>query len=348
MTGLEIDAGAFDENLLPDYLRFRVEVIDETGQAIAVSRNLSDLQQQFGQQAQRHFMDRLGTEHQRDGETDWVFGDLPASMLTKDANGQDTQAWPAVVDQDDAVGLRLFDTAEEAAMEHHAGVLRLLVLKLGSKLRGLRKQHGLSAASLIAWSAAGSSETLLDGLVESSLALVAGNHLSGIRDEAAFSALLENVRTDLGITFRKQADRLDKTLKTWSDISNSLDDSYYHHRPEVFNDMRGQLDDMVYDGFLQELSPARLEHYPRYLEAMRIRLESVDKDPQRDAGRMLEVEPYWQGYLQLLEDGREYDEAMDEFRWLVEEFRVSLFAQQLGTRTKVSVQRLQKARHGIA
>jgi len=348
MTGLEIDAGAFDENLLPAYLRFRVAVVDEEGQVIAVGRNLSDLQQQFGQQAQRHFMDRLGSEHQRDGETDWVFGDLPASMLTKDGNGQDTQAWPAVVDQGDAVGLRLFDTAEEAAMEHHDGVLSLLVLKLGSKLRSLRKQHGLSAASLIAWSAAGSSETLLDSLVESSLALVAGDHLSGIRDEVAFTALLENVRAGLGITFRKQSDHLDKALKTWSEISNSLDDSYYHHRPGVFNDMRGQLDDMVYDGFLQELSPARLEHYPRYLEAMRIRLKSVDKDPQRDAGRMQEVEPYWQGYLQLLEEGREYDEAMDEFRWLVEEFRVSLFAQQLGTRTKVSVQRLQKARQRIA
>ena len=112
--------------------------------------------------------------------------------------------------------------------------------------------------------------------------------------------------------------------------------------------MRSQLDDMLYDGFLHELPPERLEHYPRYLEAMRIRLESIEKDPNRDAERMAQVEPFWHQYLQLLEQGRDYDEAMDEYRWLMEEFRVSLFAQQLGTRAKVSVQRLRKARQKVA
>ncbi len=188
MTGIEIETDTFDESLLPDYLRFRVEVIDENEQCIAVSRNLTELQQQFGQQAKHQFMERLGTEHQRDNETDWVFGDLPGSELTKDGSGQSTEAWPAVVDQHDAVGLRMFDTAEEATLEHYHGVLRLLALQLGSKLRNLRKHHGLSATSLIAWSAAGSPETLIDGLVESSLALVAGNRPAGIRDQAAFGA----------------------------------------------------------------------------------------------------------------------------------------------------------------
>jgi ATP-dependent helicase HrpA len=343
MTGIEIEADAFDEGLLPDYLRFRIEVIDENEKCIAVSRNLPELQQQFGQQAKHQFMERLGTEHQRDNETDWVFGNLPGSELTKDGSGQSTEAWPAVVDQGDAVGLRMFDTAEEATLEHHHGVLRLLALQLGSKLRDLRKHHGLSATSLIAWSAAGSPETLIDGLVESSLALVAGNRPAGIRDQIAFKALLESVRSELGLVFRKQSGHLDKALKYWSEITNVLDDAYYHHRPDVYNDMRTQLDDMLYEGFTHELPPARLEHYPRYLEAISIRLASVEKDPHRDAVRMQEIAPFWQQYLQLLEDGRDYDENVDGYRWLMEEFRVSIFAQQLGTRAKVSVQRLQKA-----
>jgi len=343
MTGIEIEANAFDESLLPDHLRFRIEVIDEEGQGITVSRDLYELQQQFGQQAQREFMESLGVHHQRDNETDWVFGDLPGSKLTQDGSGQDTEAWPAVVDQVETVGLRMFDTAEEAALEHHHGVLRLLALQLGPRLRDLRKHHGLSAAGLIAWSVVGSSETLIDGLVESSLALVAGNRPVGIRDQAAFRVLLGSVRSELGLVFRKQSGHLDKVLKAWGEISNVLDDAYFHHRPNVFNDMRSQLDDMLYEGFLQELSPARLEHYPRYLEAMSVRLASVEKDPHRDAVRMQEIEPFWQQYLQLLEDGRDYDENVDEYRWLMEEFRVSLFAQQLGTRAKVSVQRLHKA-----
>jgi ATP-dependent helicase HrpA len=91
------------------------------------------------------------------------------------------------------------------------------------------------------------------------------------------------------------------------------------------------------------LSPARLEHYPRYLEAMLIRLASVEEDPRKDAVRMKEVGPFWQRYLDLLEQGREYDAAVDEYRWLLEEFRVSIFAQQLGARAKVSVKRLEEA-----
>ncbi len=175
MTGLDIEPSAFDENLLPDYLRFRVEVVDEHGQCIAANRDLPELQDQFGQQAQRRFMDQLGGDYQRDNETDWVFGDLPRSILAGDESDQETQAWPAIIDQSEAVGLRLFDTAGEASLEHHHGVLRLLAIKLGSKMRNQRKQHGLSAKSLLAWSVAGSSEILLDHLVESSLALVAGD-----------------------------------------------------------------------------------------------------------------------------------------------------------------------------
>jgi ATP-dependent helicase HrpA len=343
MTGIGIEADAFDEGLLPDYLRFRVEVIDENEQIIAVGRNLSELQQQFGQQAQRQFMDRLGSDLQRDDETDWVFGELPGSMLTEDGSGQSTEAWPAIVDQDDAVGLRMFDTAEEAALEHYHGVLRLLALRLGGKLRDLRKHHGLSAAGVMAWSAAGSTEALIQGLVESSLALVAADRPVAVRSEKAFRELLDNVRAELGLLFRKQSGYLVETLRLWSEVSNVLDDTYHDHRPDVFNDMRTQLDDMVYEGFLHELSPPRLKHYPRYLEAMRIRLASVEKDPHRDAIRMTEIAPFWLQYLQLLENGHDYDEAVDEYRWLMEEFRVSLFAQQLGTGTKVSVQRLQKA-----
>jgi ATP-dependent helicase HrpA len=173
--------------------------------------------------------------------------------------------------------------------------------------------------------------------------LLAGHQPVAIRDGATFAALLEKIRSELGLSFRRQAGHLNKTLKLWSELSNTLDDAFFRYRPDVYNDMRSQLDDMVYENFLHELSPERLQHYPRYLEAMLIRLASVDKDPHRDAVRMQQIDPFWRQYLQLLEQGRDYNEAVDEYRWLMEEFRVSLFAQQLGTSAKVSVQRLQKA-----
>ena len=296
----------------------------EFGPAVAVQRN-------------QHETD------QRDDETEWVFGELPVSLLTSDSGGHEVKAWPAVVDQGEAVGLRVFDTAGEAALEHHHGVLRLLAIQLGGKLRDLRRQHGLSAKALMAWSATGSQETLIDDLVQSSLALAAGERPAGVRDGNAFQALLAAVRADLGPLFRRQSGYLDEALGRWSEISRQLDNAYFRKRPAVYNDMRTALDDMVYEGFLQHLPPQRLQHYPRYLEAMSIRLASVELDPQRDAARMRDVEPFWQRYLELLEQGREYDDTVDQYRWLLEEFRVSIFAQQLGAREKVSVKRLQEA-----
>jgi ATP-dependent helicase HrpA len=122
-----------------------------------------------------------------------------------------------------------------------------------------------------------------------------------------------------------------------------LDDDFHALRPGVYEDVHSQLDDMIYEDFVTDLSADRLQHYPRYLQAMLLRLENVEKDPGRDADRMGQVKPFWQQYLGLLEAGRDYDERVDRYRWMIEEFRVSLFAQQLGTPQKVSPQRLQQA-----
>jgi len=343
ISGLDITVADLDEAALPAHLRLRVEVLDGDGQPLGVSRDLEQLKTQFGKQARRRFMEDVGGPHRLDGAHDWVFGELPESVLSRGRDGQETEAWPGLVDQDEAVGLRLFATRQEAHEAHHFGVLRLLSLRLENRLKDLRRNHGLGASNLLAWSASGSTESLLGELADSSLALTAGKRPGGVRGKAGFEVLLSAVRVELGPVFRRQAEFLERTLTSWSTLSLHLDDAFEEIRPTVYHDMRSQLDDMVYAGFLAELSPSRLEHYPRYLEAMQLRLEALELDPRRDAERSRQVQAFWQQYLSLLEEGRDYDEAVDRFRWLIEEFRVSLFAQQLGTCGKVSAERLRKA-----
>jgi ATP-dependent helicase HrpA len=111
----------------------------------------------------------------------------------------------------------------------------------------------------------------------------------------------------------------------------------------VFDDLVSQLQDLVYPGFLVDLEPGRLEHYPRYLDAVDERLVQFGQDPVRDEKRMALVQPWWDRYRAALEAGCVYDEDMDAFRWLLEEFRVSQFAQRLGTAVKVSEKRLADA-----
>jgi ATP-dependent helicase HrpA len=126
-------------------------------------------------------------------------------------------------------------------------------------------------------------------------------------------------------------------------ISLALSDGLEQKRPEAFDDLASQMADLVYPGFLADLEPGRLDHYPRYLAAVEERLLQMEEDPQRDLQRLAQIQPWWRRYCEGLERGCPYDEAMDRFRWLLEEYRVSLFAQRLGTAGKVSEKRLAEA-----
>ncbi|MDX1380473.1 MAG: DUF3418 domain-containing protein, partial [Xanthomonadales bacterium] len=164
-----------------------------------------------------------------------------------------------------------------------------------------------------------------------------------VRDEATFDALLQRGRGCVGQRFRDRGRALDDTLQRAGAVRRALSGKELKRLPEARADLQSQLDDLLYDGVLRDLSPGRLQHYPRYLEAMQQRCERAPLDPAADARRMAEVQPWWQRYLDHIGAGGIYDPALDRYRWLIEEYRVSLFAQPLGTDGKVSPKRLRNA-----
>jgi ATP-dependent helicase HrpA len=339
LTGVEVSAGDFNEAALDDHLRMFLKVVDEAGKTLACGRDVEVLKAQFGEQARRRFMDQQGHAFNRDGEKNWSFGALPQQVET-DHGGL---AWPALVDQVDAVGVRLFDSHHEAAAAHHEGVVRLLALKLVPKLNWLHRHHGLGHSGLLAWSALGSPDRLIRDAVQASLEECAGDGTTTVRDEAGFDTCLGRVRSQIGSVFQQMVTNIDATLDAWSAVSSLLDDKFDRQRPSASADLRAQLDDLVYEGFLLDLESGRLAHYPRYLSGIKIRIEQLQQNPSRDAQRMDMVAPYWRRYLEWLDNEGNYDQALDSYRWLLEEYRVSLFAQQLGTVEKVSPKRLDAA-----
>lgn len=338
MTGVTFEARHFDETVLPAHLLMRISVVDDKGNEIAQGRSLDELQFRLGQDAQRKFMDEQGLGFNRDGLTHWEVGSLPERVIT--ASGQ--PAYPALVDQDDCVGLRLFDTAEEAAAAHTEGVLRLCALALADKISWLRKHHGISGTSLLAWSPVGSAEALIHDLVASSLQHACGD-CSCIRDEQAYTQLEARLRGALGVECHAQADLLNQVLPVYGRISAVLNGQPGRHYPAAREDILGQMEDLVSDGFLKQLVAGRLQHYPRYFAAIEERLRALRENPQRDAERMRRLQPWWNHYLHRLHSGASYDQELDEYRWMLEEYRVSLFAQRLGTAVKVSEKRLAAA-----
>src|SRR5699024_9167515 len=157
----------------------------------------------------------------------------------------------------------------------------------------------------------------------------------------AFNRLLSAARPELLGKYNELAKTADQCLMAWHRISmwlNSLAEAV----PRAVADMRSQLDDLMYAGFPEDIEADRLQQYPRCLEAMRHRLEALELDPVRDGQRMDEVAPWWQRYLDRLAEGW-YTPELDRYRWLVEEFRVQVFAQRLGTAEKTSRKRLADA-----
>ncbi|MBT8049247.1 MAG: ATP-dependent RNA helicase HrpA [Xanthomonadales bacterium] len=338
MTGLPVAAEDLDENSIDDHFRFLVTVVNDSGETIDSGRDLAAIQERLGSTAQRSFMDQQGEAFNRDGETQWVFGSLSSQIQTEDG----ATAWPALVDQGDAAGLRLFDTWDEAVLSHIDGVLRLVRLAIPDKMNYLEKHHGLSRDALLAWSALGSADQLVRDVLRQSLADCAGD-ISMVRDADSFSALCQLVRNKIGNACRQRATLLNEVLLVYSKVARQINRRLEGRLPGVFEDVSAQLEDLIYPGFLSDLEPGRLEHYPRYLQAVEERLLQLEQDPVRDAGRMASVAPWWDRYRAALEGGCLYDEAMDTFRWLIEEYRVSLFAQRLGTAERVSEKRLADA-----
>ncbi len=211
------------------------------------------------------------------------------------------------------------------------------------KLQFLQKHHGIKQQALMVWSVFGSPAGLVKDLAWASLFELADPSASVVRDEQSFRNLLESSRSQIGRDFQVRAGQLEDLLNKIGQVMNILQADFCQTHAETHEDLSGQLEDLVYEGFLLELEPGRLQHYPRYLEAMRLRLERMEQDPARDARLMSLLGDFWQRYLDHIASGAEYDENLDAYRWLLEEYRVSLFAQKLGTAQKTSDKRLEDA-----
>ncbi|MFW5927314.1 MAG: ATP-dependent RNA helicase HrpA, partial [Wenzhouxiangella sp.] len=337
MSGMSVEPGDFKLDKLPKHLHFLVRVRGEGGRVLGRSRDVGALIERFSDQARREFMDRQAGQWQRDGLGPDDFPERPGVVTTRGGH----RAWPALVDQGQRAGIRLFDTEDEARAAHREGLAAMMRQALRDKWKYLQKNHGLSREAQLAWTRIEDVSTLAEALRN----LVLRSFLDDswqVRDRSVLDRKLAAVRQDLLGKYGQMAETVDKCIVSWHELSMWLD-SLEQAAPAAVADMRGQLDDLMYAGFLDDIEAARLAHYPRYLEAMRLRLEALELDPVRDRQRMDAVSPWWQRYLDHLEAGGWYTPELDRYRWLIEEYRVQVFAQKLGTAGKVSKKRLAEA-----
>jgi ATP-dependent helicase HrpA len=337
-TGVDVDAAAFADADVPPHLLMRYRVHDENGRTLAEGRDLTAIRAQWESQAREAFSRKTDIELTREDIATWDFESIPAEVRS-DAG---LVAYPALVDLGEAVALRVFERADEAAEAHAGGVERLLREALGPEFKRARRQLPIANPLSLKYAPMGSIDGLREDLVEGGFADLREGRRLDVRTHAAFEALRAEFAQKLFGAAMARQKLAEPIIEAQAELRPWMEPPLMGFAKASYDDLREQLSALLQPGFLRELPTARLTHIPRYLRAMRLRGERLRQDPARDQSRMLQVLPYWRALLQGGGTALDAD-AWGELRWLLEEWRVSLFAQELKTAEPVSAKRLAKA-----
>lgn len=347
-TGDAVPLDTWADADIPPHLRMNYRVIDDAGRELATGRDLSALQAQLGQAAQLTFA-KADAGIERSGMTLWDCGDVP-EQLAFERGGRKLTGYPALVDEKESVAVRLFDTREAADASMRAGVVRLMRIALKEQMKQLDKSLQSLTQPVMQLRTIASAEDLKADLV----AAIADRAFIGDdeppRSVKEFEAQKQRARTRLPAV-RDAATRMFASIaEEYHRVSLRL-----ANVPPVLKrvaaDVRAQLERLVYKGFFSATPWEQLQHLPRYLKAMSVRLDKYPGSPERDDKHAAGIGDLWKLYQDRSDKLRRAgarEPALEDFRWQVEELRVSLFAQELRTPYPVSVKRLTKLWHAIA
>ncbi len=334
----QIDQDAWAAQELPEHCYLNLRIIDDGGQELAGGRKLHELQQQLGQAAAVTFRDNT-QEFERDNVTTWDIGTLPESIKFARGKQQLTGYLGLQKEKDGRIALRLFDTSAAATQAHRLGVIELMKLQLKEQVKDLNKGiQGFTQAAMLLKHI--NADTLRDDLTQAvcDRAFIGEDELP--RNEKAFKEQIKRARSRLPAVKEALSRYLQETAAAYAELNGKLGKHPLTHL------IRQRLQTLLATGFATRTPWAQWPRLPIYLKAMTLRLEKYSGNPARDAAReadIQELEQMWQEKTDgLVKQGQPVSDDLAAFRWMIEELRVSLFAQELKTPYPVSVKRLMK------
>ncbi|HCK80416.1 MAG TPA: ATP-dependent RNA helicase HrpA, partial [Candidatus Competibacteraceae bacterium] len=345
MTGVRIAEPDWNPAVVPTHLRMRVQVVDADGQVLAVGRDWTAIQAELRGEARDRFAALPTPEFERERLRDWDFGHL-TEEVSFTRNGIQLRGYPALVaEPDGTLALRLLDSPARAEAATRIGLRRLIGWRLGPAYKQLARDLPKFQQMTLHYLGLGAQETLREDLLAVILdrAFLSGHALP--RDRPAFEALLEWGRPKLSAIKVEICDIAAAILAAYHEVRRTLAAAEAPVWTEALADVREQLARLVYPGFLGETPPEWLPHLPRYLRAVGLRLQKLrhapDKDRQR-SGDIVRLSALWRRQAERNALVEKHDPELLRFRWLLEELRVSQFAQELKTVAPVSVKRLEE------
>ncbi len=340
----QIDQDAWAAQELPEHCYFNLRIIDDGGQELTIGRDLIQIQQQLGQAAAVTFRDNT-QEFERNNVTAWDIGTLPGSIKFARGKQQLTGYLGLQREKDGRIALRLFDTIEAAEQAHRQGVIELMKLQLKEQVKDLNKGiQGFTQAAMLLKHI--NADTLRDDLTQAvcDRAFIGEDELP--RNEKAFNEQIKRARSRLPAVKEALSRYLQETAAAYAELNGKLGKHPLTHL------LRLRLQTLLAPGFATRTPWAQWPRLPIYLKAMTLRLEKYSSNPARDAAReadIQELEQMWQEKTDsLVKQGQPVSDGLAAFKWMIEELRVSLFAQELKTPHPVSVKRLLKEWENIS
>jgi ATP-dependent helicase HrpA len=340
--GVKIPRDAWDLSRLPAHLRMTFRVVDGD-RVLASGKDLAALQRQLRPRLEAALSD-AASGITRTGLTDWTFGALPRVF-----RHEQVRAYPALADAGNTVDVRLFPTEAEASEAMRRGTRRLLLLRVPSGVRSIAGRLPPQAKLALSSHPYPSAGALLDDCAACAADFVIAASGGPAWDAAGFARLVDAARSSLAITTADVVEVVARVLAEAHEVRTRLGQA--DGPVAALDDMRAQFSALIYPGFIAETGLGRLPDLVRYLKAIIRRLDKLAESAARDAERMAVVhrvtEAYQQALRELGEPARSGDAAA-AIRWMIEELRVSLFAQTLGTPEPVSEKRIRAALDRLA
>ena len=363
-TTVVIKTSDFKLETLPAHHFMNFKIIDEHGRQLDMGRNLSALQAELGTQAREQFQKiaeqavpvesavgsnaAVNTKPAQSRSaagpanfqnlTTWSFDALP-ELLEIQQGKQTLIGFPALVDRVTHCDLEVFDDPNEAATFHKNGLQRLFSLQLKEQLKYLEKNVAGLQQMGMQFMALGSQEELRDQIIQAGLTR-ACMQLPLPTNSNEFNQRRDEGKARLNLLVNEIARLIGQILGEYHTLPKKLQALKAHKAAQA--DMQSQLQSLIHKWFVVETDHGQLAHFPRYLKAVLVRLDKLRTDPTRDTRLMSEWQQAATPWQRALKSGAHGDPKMQEFRWMLEELRVSLFAQELKTPMPVSVKRLQK------
>jgi ATP-dependent helicase HrpA len=356
-TGIEVPKDAWNTNDIPAHLSMNFRVVDDHGAEVAAGRDLPALRLQLGVKARRQFTETARSSFERQGVTTWDFGELPEQVEFARA-GQKLIGYPAIVDEGKSVSLCLLDTEQEAEAATHRGLRRLFQLAAAEQVRYLgRNLRGLQEMALkytllaeIDGTRPHDKASAIDKLQEELVTAICDRAFfveeDRIRDKTAFDSRVVKARTRLVDVANEVCGLVNEILAEYYSLRPRIQQPGAQAWQRLMNDIKAQLKALLPSGFIVAMPYARLKNYPRYLKAIDVRISKFPSNPARDAQWQDTIANWWRAWSQRLDVDRARgvrNPKLEEFRWMLEELRVSLWAQQLKTPYPVSFKRVEKA-----